>query len=262
VALVRRPFASGGGPFIALDLSKRKLLGSLSSVPDAIVHLAAAVPHGSGDADTEPLADCTRRIDSMVLEAAELWRSRLIYASGCSLYDAGDPRTKTETSAIAGHTPYLSAKLDGERAAAKLANTCIMRISAPVGPGIDPRAVIATFVERARTRQPIEVWGEGSREQDFIATSDVAEFVAAALERRATGVFNVASGQPISMAQLAKAVCDKIGTGEVCLGGRPDPLEGSTARFDIAAAESAFGWRPRIHLIDMIPEHGFELRIA
>jgi nucleoside-diphosphate-sugar epimerase len=208
------------------------------------------------------LAECTRRIDASVLEAAEAWGSHLVYASGCSLYDPCDPQPKVEASSVVGRTPYLTAKLAGERAAARLPKVCIARLSAPVGPGIDPRAVIARFVEGARAQQPIEVWGTGLREQDFVASADVAEFVVAAIERTTNGIYNVASGRPTTMLKLAKAICDKFGMGDIRLGTRPDPLDGATARFSIAAAETAIGWRPKTTLSEMIPEHGFELRVA
>jgi nucleoside-diphosphate-sugar epimerase len=215
--------------------------------PDVIVHLAAAVPHALRPDDDQSAA-ATRRMDLVVEQAALHWKAPVVYASGCSLYDRLDPCFKSETAPVSAETPYLRAKLDGERRFSQISGGCVMRVSSMVGPGLRRAVVLARFIEEARVARTLEVWGNGLREQDFVATSDVAEFVAAVVHRRLSGTFNVASGQPRTMLELATMVVEVVGSGSVRVGGRPDPQEKHTARFSIAAARREAGWGPRVPL--------------
>lgn len=234
---------------IGLDLARAESdLVEHISAPEAVVHLAAAVPHAARHGDTELAADTTRRIDETVHRACSIWGCPAIYASTCGLYDRRDPRIKDETAPVSGASPYFRAKLDGERLMSGLPATCVMRISAPVGPGLRRGVVLAKFIERARAGQPIEVWGSGRREQDFVAAEDIAAFVKLALSRRARGVFNVASGSPVTMRALAEAVVEAVGRGSVQSSGADDPLDGETARYSIDHAAQALGWHPRVPL--------------
>jgi UDP-glucose 4-epimerase len=234
---------------IGLDLAKADSdLTDHVSAPEAVVHLAAAVPHAAHHGDTEAAADTTRRIDETVHRACGRWGCPTIYASTCGLYDRRDPRIKDEAAPVVATSPYFRAKLDGERLMSDLPGACVMRISAPVGPGLRRGVVLAKFIERARAGEPIEIWGSGCREQDFIAAEDVAAFVTVALSSHAQGVFNIASGSPVTMRALAEAVVDAIGRGSVQSSDAEDPLDGETARYSIDRAAQALGWHPRIPL--------------
>jgi nucleoside-diphosphate-sugar epimerase len=229
---------AGQGALLTRDVQRR---------PDIVVHLAAAVPHALRP-DDDQSAEATRRMDLVVEQAALHWEAPVVYASGCSLYDRLDPCFKSETAPVTAETPYLRAKLDGERRFSQISGACVMRVSSPVGPGLRRAVVLAHFIEQARAGRKLEVWGNGLREQDFVSTSDVAEFVAAVVRRRVSGTFNVASGQPRTMLELANMVADIAGSGSVHVGGRPDPQENHVARFSIAAARREAGWEPRVSL--------------
>jgi UDP-glucose 4-epimerase len=229
---------AGDDASLARDVQRR---------PDVIIHLAAAVPHALRP-DDELSAAATRRMDLAVEQAARQWEAPVVYASGCSLYDRSDPCFKSETAPVSAETPYLRAKLDGERRFSQISGACVMRVSSMVGPGLRQAVVLARFIEEARAARTLEVWGNGLREQDFVATSDVAEFVAAVVRLRLSGTFNIASGEPTTMLQLANMVVDIVGSGSVSAGGRPDPQEKHRARFSIAAARHEAGWRPRVPL--------------
>lgn len=234
---------------IAIDLARPDAdLVSRLPRPIAVVHLAAAVPHTARHGDTEAAAAATRQIDATVQRACEAWRCFAIYASTCGLYDRRDAGTKDETAEVFGISPYFCAKLDGERVMFDLPETCVMRISAPVGSGLRRGVVLAKFIERARDDRPIEVWGSGRREQDFVAAEDIASFVIMALERRSQGIFNVASGIPVTMRELAETVVKVVGRGSVQAASREDPLDGEVARYSIGRAKASLGWHPRVSL--------------
>jgi dTDP-4-dehydrorhamnose reductase/SAM-dependent methyltransferase len=220
-----------------------------------VVHCAAAVPHWERYPDNEETASTTRGIDLSVVQAAEAWKARLIYVSTCGLYDPRDPSWKTEESPLIPRSPYFSAKLHGE-VAVKKCDGIILRISAPYGPGMSPMLVLSRFIRETYAGSPLQVWGKGSREQDFIAAKDVAEAVLAAARVQDPGVFNVVAGIPITMAGLAGEVIRALGTGTMEFAGRVDPQEGWTARYSaVKAKERLRGYEETepIFTIDNLP---------
>ena len=113
--------------------------------------------------------------------------------------------------------------------------------------------VLARFITAALSGQPIELWGDGSREQDFISVRDIAAAMALAVGSGLSGVYNVASGRPVTMRELARRVLEQTGSGVgVRQVGRPDPQDGCPARYAIDRLGAAVGWAPRIALVDEI----------
>lgn len=244
VRVVRKPSSSDRRE-VVVDLRQpaAALLRSVEAAPSAVVHLAAAVPHWPQYSDNDSTAAATRAMDLCVGNAVRVWQSHFIYASTCGLYDLVDSAWKSEATAVTARSPYFRAKLEGEELALARHAT-ILRISSVYGSGMSPSLVLPRFLDLARRDAVIEVWGDGTREQDFIAAADVADAVVASLATRARGVFNIASGHPMTMVGLAKLVTEAIGAGRVALGRKGDPLVGQTARFRIDKAGLELAWRP------------------
>ncbi len=86
------------------------------------------------------------------------------------------------------------------------------------GPRQDPRSpysgVISIFCDRLTTGRPVEIFGDGEQSRDFIYVADVVEVLLRALDRRADApdVFNVCSGDPISINELAGVIAELAGT--------------------------------------------------
>ena len=248
LGIVRSPPTDSPVRCYVLDLQADSLPQHLASTsPSAIVHCAASVPLATVRPDDESNAASTRAIDASVADACAQLRCRLIYVSSCIVYDPLDPTTKDEQSPVTATTPYSAAKLSGERGARALPGSVVMRIPSPVGGRTERETVLDVFVGRAARAEPLEVWGSGSREQDFIHVSDIATFVERALDDDVSGTFNVASGVPVPMRDLAETVVEHVGGGRVVSAERPDPQEGHTARYDIAAARR-LGWSPLMDL--------------
>jgi UDP-glucose 4-epimerase len=232
---------------------------------DSIVHVAAALPPSFEVSERE--AAVNRALDDNVLDCAVRMGAQLIYASGTSLYAPGDsPRREGDPIAPSG--PYLAEKERTESRGLALAREgwldfSALRVSAPYGPRQRARTVIQLFIERALRTEPLEYFGSGTREQDFTYVEDVADAFAAALESP-SGVFNVASGRPVTMKGLALIVARQAGLGEdaVRAAGRPDPREGALARFNVSAAKDVLRWQPSTSLEEGISRCIEERRAA
>jgi len=256
-----------GIPHLGLDRSAFELAGNLKLIehvnqaPSTIIHLAAAVPHAPGRKDDQKTADETRRIDENVAKAALAWSSRVIYASSCLLYDRRDVSVKHESSPVSARqdSPYSAAKLEGEQIFQSVKGSLVFRLSAPVGACMAQTLVLSKFIRAALADRPLEVWGTGLREQDFIDVSDVTDFLlAASAATNLPAVLNLVSSKFVTMAELAELIVNTLGGKGVRIGddSGPDPLDGEFARYSNGLALQTLGWRPSKKLGLSISEIG------
>jgi UDP-glucose 4-epimerase len=95
--------------------------------------------------------------------------------------------------------------------------TACLRYFNVFGPRQDPKsqyaAAVPIFIDRAVKNEPITIFGDGEQTRDFIFVKDiVAANVFLATQSPATGVFNVAYGQKITINDLAKTICRLTGS--------------------------------------------------
>lgn len=221
----------------------------------AILHAAAEIP--SVHRDSESAARANRVIDGRLLDLMERHRVPLVYASSVSVYGrSASSEYLSETARVSPIGAYSEEKVWAESAGLELAERIgitfiALRICAPYGPTQRHRTVLRLFVERIVSGVPIFYHGSGTREQSFTHARDIARAFVLALRRKpGTGVFNIASGAPVTMKQLAYLVADLAGADPslVRCGETADPQEGARARFNIDAARRCLSWHPEIPL--------------
>lgn len=242
-------------PHVALDLES----GSYDALAEgakeggAMVHFAARLPVAPVT-DAEAAAS-NRLMDDRVMEFCGAHGLALVYASG--MFYRRSPEVLTEAAELDPRTLYHREKASSEeRGLAAGVTFSALRLSAPYGAGQQVRTVLKIFLERARRSEAIQYFGAGTREQDFTHVRDVVAAARACLERPATGVFNIASGVPVTMRELAELVVAATpgSASEIRAAGAPDPQDGYPARYSIARAADILGWRPRVTLADGVRE--------
>ncbi|MDB5412174.1 MAG: NAD-dependent epimerase/dehydratase [Rubritepida sp.] len=163
-----------------------------------------------------------------VLEAARAGRSRIIpipvvYASSAAVYGMPLACPLDEDAALRPLSAYGADKLGCELHArvAGLVHavpTLGLRFFNVFGPRQDPLSpysgVISIFCERLSRQQGIAIHGDGGQTRDFVFVSDVVAALigamgAASLE---APVFNVCTGRPTSVLELAKMIGEVCGT--------------------------------------------------
>ena len=127
-----------------------------------------------------------------------------------------------------------------------------LRISNPYGPFQDPggqQGVIAVFLHRLRTGQPITIWGDGRVVRDYLYSADLvnALVLAAEVETRRK-VLNIGSGHGTSLNELIVLM------GQVT-GERPEvefrqgrALDVPMNVLDVSRVRSELGWSPQTDL--------------
>jgi UDP-glucose 4-epimerase len=263
----RSTSALSGIDWLIADLTRHEALVDLRPC-DAVVHTAAALPGTHQNSDAE--ANANRQIDEVVFSAARRWHATVVFTSSVAIYgDALPPPeglSEDEPPRPAG--AYAAEKVWAEERGRQLSateglNFAALRVSAPYGPEQRSRTVLRTFVERAVRGDTLEYWGSGARQQDFIHADDVAAACEAALAHKG-GTFNVASGNAVSMRELAEIVARAAGLPMTMVraAGMPDAGEDRRVSYSIARGREILGWKPRISLAEGISAWVSRLREA
>lgn len=212
---------------------------------DVIVHCAARIPQQFGGAEEAAAAAENRMLDDRALEAAASSGAHLIFLSSASVYGVAGGEI-TEATPAAPALAYAREKLATEEAiAARGIAATVFRLVAPYGPRQTRTTVLRRFLDLALTDMPLRYFGSGNRTQDFLHVDDVAAAVALAARNRRSDRFVLASGEAITMRELARLVVEAAGSRSVVeAAGVPDPEEGRTVRYRIDHLREGLGFEP------------------
>jgi UDP-glucose 4-epimerase len=208
----------------------------------------------------EPLFDAEVNVlgSLNVLENARAFGvQRVVYAStGGAVYGEPEYLPCDEGHPVAPLSPYGASKYAVEqylylyRQNHGLAYT-VLRYANVYGPRQNPRGeagVIAVFAwQMLRSGQTI-INGDGQQERDFVFVDDVVRANLAAVQRRASGVYNIGTGLGTSI----NAIYDRLALVTRYRGQKVHgPAKaGETRRIflDAGKAAGALGWRPEVDL--------------
>jgi UDP-glucose 4-epimerase len=159
----------------------------------------------------------------MVLDAArKAGVRRVVYAASSSAYGGGSAsaeETQKENQPLAARSPYAAAKLAGELYLQAFTSTYgletarlrFFNIFGPRQRADSPYSgVIALFIDKiAKGLQPV-VHGDGLQSRDFtyVANAVQALTLAATAPKAVGNVYNVGTGDSITVLDLVKALCD------------------------------------------------------
>jgi nucleoside-diphosphate-sugar epimerase len=249
------------GDVLALNLDDRTAVADALAGVDMVAHLAARAGgiQFQEDGAAEVFAQ-NRRMTDHVLEACALHGVRRVFlASSLVVYRASD-RPFGETHPVLGPgdrpSPYAWSKITDEVVAGwfEATDVIIGRFGNVYGPGasFDPgrSTVVHALIDRA-ARLPdgdeLLVWGDGSAVRSFVFVEDVARAAVALLERGEVGAYNVDSGRPVTIAELAATVRDAVNPS---LGLAFDASRPAGAPFRVPLIDklSGLGYQPEVDL--------------
>ena len=247
-----------------LDLAERRAaLTALDAVDcDTIVHLAVALPADGSPEAMQAAFDGTLAIDSTLSVFCRRRGCRLVYVSSSSVYGSMDGWAPvTEEQPAQPENLYAVAKCVGdilylEQARETGVPTTVLRLSAPYGPGARRPTVVETFLRAALASSDLTLLGSGARAQDFTFVRDAAAAILCALETRASGIFNIGTGMPVSMRRLAECVLAAVpgSRSRISLAETPDPQEDYRALLDVSKARAELNWVARTPLLEGLRE--------
>lgn len=198
-----------------------------------------------------------------VLEATvENKVKKLVFASSMAVY--GEPKLLPveEDSQLRPISPYGFSKLRGELYCKIFQDkfgldTTVLRYFNTFGIRQTPSdyvGVTTTFINQALAGRPLTIFGNGKQTRDFVWVKDIARAnMLAAFSKKSRGeIFNIASGNEISINDIADAINKYTGGSKKYLsvpGG-----EISRIRADISKAKKVLGYKPEGDLLVMLPD--------
>jgi UDP-glucose 4-epimerase len=248
-ALLQRLVGTG---IEAVGVSRQSVPGMLhvdnySATPagDVLVHLAEASDRKWVESNRDfyvPAASLT--LNSLVAKGFK----KIIYASSAVLYgDVGDER-KTEADPLQVVDAYTVLKFESEQAVLSN-NGVVARLSNLYGPGMSAANVMSKIIGQIRTEGPVHVFDD-SPVRDFLWIEDAADALLTFALSDANGIFNVGSGQGVSIHDLAKTILNLAGQKERLILSGPHAPRPSRLVLDITRTMRQFDWSPHTQLAD------------
>lgn len=244
--------------FVVGDAGDVNLLKKILPGCDAVFHLAAV--SSVQDSLDRPL-DVHHTNLTITLRLLEACRNhgvkKFIFSSSAAVYGDTGGRPASEDMNPRPMSHYAVQKLASEyycdvyRRLYGIEAICLryFNIFGPRQRADSPYSgVIARFIDKAKKGQPITIYGDGSQTRDFCPVSDVVDANIAAAELNldgiASGIFNIGTGCPTSVKNLAAAVRDFYpSTPEVVMApARIGEIHDSVA--DISEARKNLGYQP------------------
>lgn len=252
------PEASREIEFLQGDLRDPDAVVQAAAGADVIYHLGAVPSVAQSVTDPRSTLDVGIAGTLNVLMASRHNDvRRVVFASSSSVYGDVPELPKREGMKPEPLSPYAISKLTGEQLCAVFTDlygleTVSLRYFNVFGPGQKPdsqyAAVIPRFIRASRAGERVVIYGDGDQTRDFVYVDDVvAANIAASRAPAAVGrVYNVATGQPVSV----NRVLELVGS----LSGRVVPSDHVPARdgeirhslADIGAARRDLGYQPSV----------------
>jgi nucleoside-diphosphate-sugar epimerase len=185
--------------------------------PEGCIHLAWYAQPGTYLEAPENVA-CLHASLRLLESLATAGCRHVVMAGTCAEYDT-DLGYLREDGPTAPRTIYAASKLALSLvAAARAAQLGIgfawARLFYLYGPHEDPRRLVPSLITALLDGKPFDA-SPGGQVRDFLHVADVAAAFTALAEGGAQGIFNVCSGEPITMRQLMSLVGDIVGRGDL-----------------------------------------------
>lgn len=230
------------------DLPLEPLLEGVATV----VHLAAVPGVRASWREFETYLECNLLVTRRLLEACRaVGVPRFVIASSSSVYGDGADEPMSETRMPAPASPYAVTKLAAEqltlaytqRPGSRL-RAVALRFFTVYGPGQRPDMLISRLITAALDGSEITIFGDGTARRDFIYVDDVVRAITGVIDTPVSGgVFNIGTGQNISVSDLVTQVAGLTGRSPVVVhGGRKAGDVGFTLA-DVRRASETLGFR-------------------
>jgi len=188
---------------------------------DYVFHEAAlgSVPRSIEDPLSTNQVNITGTLN-LLIAAMHNSVKKVIIASSSAVYGETPSLPKKEEMPPNPKSPYALTKLVDEYYCELFSQiyglpTVCLRYFNVYGPRQDPdsqyAAVIPSFISRVLRNKPPVIYGDGEQTRDLTYVEDVVKANILAAESDASGVFNVGTGESISINGLARIIISTIG---------------------------------------------------
>ena len=252
--------ALGKVRFFEGDIRDAELVKKLVGNVDAVIHLAAVVSVPFSVENPVLTNDVNLNGTLNLLDACvNAHVKRVVFVSSCAVYGEPHYLPINEEHPTQPLSPYAVSKLAAEAYCIVFGIVyglapVVLRLFNVYGPRQRENdaysGVITKFVNHLVHGKPLVIYGDGEQTRDFVHVEDVVHAVLLALENeKAAGeTFNVGSGKPTSINELAKLVSEAFGVDAEVIYEKPRAGDLKHSCACIAKAEKALGFEPMLSL--------------
>ncbi len=255
IAIDRRPFPDGARRSLVIDVASPDALRGVLDDRTTVFHMAASADVAASVANPRHDFDNTFRGVFEVLEAARQAGSRVVFPSTASIFDSSNQLPLPERAFPRPSSPYAAGKLGGE-AYCHAYHRCygldirIARLFSVYGTGMRRFAIHDIIRKIQQNRAELTILGDGMQVRDYLFIDDaVRGLVMLATDGVAGEEYNLASGEPVQLLDLARTIAELMGHPDIRIltSGRSFP--GDTPRWyaDISKVRQ-LGFAPTVDL--------------
>jgi UDP-glucose 4-epimerase len=184
---------------------------------------------------------------NLILQSKKNCIEQFVFISSISVYDLPLKYLPVdEKHPISYLTEYGKSKILAEyNCKSSFPNYLIFRCAGIYGQGMEEHRAIPKFIKQAKNNEPLILDGDGKHIRDFIYVQDVVYGIYQAWQSKATGIYNLGSGQKTSMIQLANQIKELTNSkSDIILSGK-NKEQSFDYVLDISKAQKSFGFKPR-----------------
>jgi len=202
-----------GAKIVKGDITNIKDLENVIENYDTIIHLAAQISVLESIKNPDKTFQVNVEGTNNVLSICKKnFVKKIVIASSAAVYGESSQNNQLkEESQMEPISPYGESKMKMEQNIIKFANNnkidyVILRFFNIYGIGQSPEyaGVITKFLKNIINEESLKIFGDGLQTRDFVAIHDVIQSIYNALIYDKNGVFNIASGEKITIKELAK----------------------------------------------------------
>lgn len=193
------------------DGSSFKRLASRLPQSFYLIDVAALIPTPGKNVTAEEYIDANVHSHVQFFEFFTERIQKVIYISTVDVYGRMKGNSFQEKNVCEPLTPYGLSKLLLEEYylfAQRILNipVTIFRLSQVYGPGAHPFNALPKFLDLAVQGETITVFGKGEEKRTYVHVHDVVQAVLLAVQKKKTGIYNVAGTETCSLRQLLNMV--------------------------------------------------------
>jgi nucleoside-diphosphate-sugar epimerase len=242
--------------FVEADIVNAEL-GKLLDGVDVVFHQAAqAGVRASWGSTFESYVHHNVLGTQMLLEAVKKARhvTRVVYASSSSIYGDTDDLPMREHSLPKPYSPYGVTKLAAENLCELYRNnfgvsTVSLRYFTVYGPRQRPDMAFNKFIRNLLAGEALSIFGSGKQTRDFTYVDDIVDAnIAAAIEPKASGVYNIGGGSRVTLMEVLTTLSDVVGV-KLRVENLPEQAgDVKHTEADTSRARAELGYAPKIGL--------------
>jgi UDP-glucose 4-epimerase len=255
LAVDRRPFPDPAQAALTIDVATPAALAGVLDDRTTVFHMAASADVAASVANPRHDFDNTFRGVFEVLEAARQAGSAVVFPSTASIFDASNTLPLPERAFPRPSSPYAAGKLGGE-AYCHAYHRCygldvrIARLFSVYGIGMRRFAIHDIIRKIQHNSAELTILGDGTQVRDYLFIDDAVRGLAMLATDGAAGEeYNLASGEPVRLLELARTIAELMGHPDIRIVPSGQSFPGDTPRWygDITKVR-ALGFEPLIDL--------------